>query len=212
MVRALPNNPWLTADFLERIRPGFALSAALHVGLLMALAYFLAFSPVAQIPPKEQEESFVLRDFPRTLPPTAPTEHSTFTPKEAPPIDEVHTAVGTLPLPPQNTFARTPTTTVTTTTQPVPGVIKDPRPVYRGGLVYPDKGLEAGTSGYVDFSFIIEADGSVGSPRVIAEAPSGYGFAAAAMKAFPKWRFEPKLVDGKPVAAPAQIRVTFQLK
>jgi TonB family protein len=212
MVRALPNNPWLTADFLERIRPGFALSAALHVGLLMALAYFLAFNPAVQPPPTEQEETFVLRDFPRSVPPTIPPEHSTFTPKEAPPIDEVHTMVGTLPFPPQNTFTRTPTTTGTNTTPPAPEIIKDPRAVYRGGLVYPDKGLEAGASGYVDFSFIIQTDGSVGSPQVIAEAPTGYGFAAAAMKAFPKWRFEPKLIEGKPVAAPAQIRVTFQLK
>jgi hypothetical protein len=38
----------------------------------------------------------------------------------------------------------------------------------------------------------------------------GYGFADAARKAFPKWRFEPKLVDGKPVAAPARIRVSFK--
>jgi protein TonB len=212
MVRALPNTPWLTADFLERIRPGFALSAALHVGLLTALAYFLAFSPAVQIPPTEQEETFVLRDFPRTVPPTTPPEHSTFTPKEAPTIDEVHTTVGTLPLPPQNTATRTPTTTVTSTTPPTPEVIKDPRPVYRGGLNYPDKGLEAGASGYVDFSFVIEADGSVGSPRIISEVPSGYGFAAAAMKAFAKWRFEPKLVDGRAVAAPAQIRVTFKLR
>ena len=99
----------------------------------------------------------------------------------------------------------------TTTEPPAPAIIINPKPVYRGGLVYPERAAEANRSGYVIFSFIIRKDGSVGDPQVIEEVPDGYGFATAAKKAFPKWRFDPKLVDGKPVDAPAQIRVTFQL-
>ena len=124
----------------------------------------------------------------------------------------MHTTVRTLVIPPHENFDRTPPTTVTSTEPTAPAVIKDPQPLYRGGLVYPERAADAGVGGYVEFAFIIEPDGSVGDPQVIAEVPDGYGFAAAAKKAFPKWRFEPKLVDGKPVAAPATIRVTFKLQ
>ena len=48
-------------------------------------------------------------------------------------------------------------------------------------------------------------------PRVVTEVPDGVGFAAAAKKAFPKWRFNPMMKDGHPVAAPARIRVSFKL-
>lgn len=91
-------------------------------------------------------------------------------------------------------------------------MIRDPQPISREGLVFPDRAIEANRSGYVDFAFVILPDGSVGDPQVIAENPAGYGFAAAARKAFPRWRFHPKLVDGHPVAAPATIRISFQLR
>jgi len=212
MVRAIPSNPLWSADFLARIRPGFALSAALHIGLLTALAYFLAFQPAMQAPPDEQQrETITVIQVPPSTPPK-PQVTSIFHPDRAPAIEDVHTTVGTLPLPSKQIFDRPPPTTVTTIEPPVVAIIIDPQPIYRGGLVYPDKAVDRGMPGYVDFSFIIEPDGSVGNPQVIAEAPAGYGFAAAAQKAFAKWRFEPKLVDGKPTASPAQIRVTFQLK
>lgn len=212
MVRAIPSNPsWSIADFLERIRPGFALSAALHIGLLMALAYFLAFHPALQLPAAPPIETITMVQLP-PQPPAKPQTTPMFKPTLAPPIDEVRTTVGTLPLPPHETFDRSPATTVTMDQPPAQEVIIDPKPVYRGGLVYPDRAVEAGANGYVDFSFIIEPDGSVGNPQVIAEVPDGYGFAAAAKKAFPKWRFEPKLVNGQAVAVPAQIRVTFKLQ
>ena len=119
-----------------------------------------------------------------------------FKPTVAPPIDNVRTTVGPLVLPPAMDYDRT-TTTVTQDQPPAPPVIINPQPIYRGNLVYPDRAVEHDVSGYVDFTFIIE--------------PDGYGFAASAKRAFPHWRFKPQLVDGKPVAAPARIRVTFKL-
>jgi protein TonB len=126
-----------------------------------------------------------------------------------PPID-----VRVLPIPPQppQNIDRTEPPNVTTQTEPAPPVMIDPVPIYRGGLVFPDRAMENGKSGFVDFTFVIEPDGSVGDPTVVGETPTGYGFAAAALKAFHTWRFKPKLVDGRPVAAPARIRVSFQLK
>ena len=210
MVRAIPNNPWRCADFLERVRPGFAVSAALHIGLFFALAYFLAFRPQLQVPAPKPDEVLQYFELPKPPPPKPVEPHNTiFHPEPTPVIEGVHTSVPPVPLPPEVNFHREQGTT--TSVEPTPAVIINPKPVYRGGLVYPERAADANRSGYVIFSFIIRKDGSVGDPQVIEEVPDGYGFATAAKKAFPKWRFDPKLVDGKPVDAPAQIRVTFQL-
>ena len=210
MVRAIPNNPWRCVDFLERVRPGFAVSAALHIGLLIVLAYLLAFRPQLQVPLPPPDEGFRLVEIPKP-PPKPVVPHTTiFHPEPTPTIEGVHTTVPPVPLPPEMNFHHEPPRTVTNT-EIAPAVIINPKPIYRGGLDYPQRAADAGRSGYVIFSFTIRKDGSVGDPQVIEEVPDGYGFATAAKKAFPKWRFDPKLVDGKPVDAPAQIRVTFQL-
>ncbi len=209
MVRAIPVNQWWRADFLERVRPGIALSAALHVGLLTILAYYLAFHPPVLVPPVEQGPVIEMVIPPAQ--PKPPTKGPVFHPVEAPPLDDVHTTVKPLVLPPEQNYDTKPTT-VTEAQPPAPPVIINPQPIYRGDLVYPERAVEHDASGYVDFDFIIEPDGTVGDPRVIAEVPDGYGFAASAKKAFPHWRFKPQLVDGKPVAAPARIRVSFKLQ
>src|SRR3569833_2940815 len=64
-------------------------------------------------------------------------------------------------------------------------------PVFKAAPVYPDRALDRGISGYIDFAFTTSPDGSVVDPEVIAEVPEGYGFAAAATQAFRRWRFEP---------------------
>jgi protein TonB len=211
MVRAIPINPWRLTDFLERVRPGIAVSAALHIGLFIALAYFLAFRPPLQVQAPTPEEVLQYIELPKPPPKPVVPNNSIFHPEPAPTIEAVHTSVGPLVIPAEVDFHRT-TPTTTTSTETAPPVIINPKPIYRGGLVYPEKAAEAGMNGYVVFSFIIRQDGSVGDPQVIEEVPGGYGFATAAKKAFPKWRFDPKLVDGKPVDAPAQIRVSFQLQ
>ncbi len=214
MVRALPNNSWWTTDIFERVRPGFALSAALHVGLILALAYFLAFRPTVQQQPAPDEPPILYRELqpPVVTPPTLQPP-TIFKPMKTEVIAAIHTHVPPLVIPPVDYPPPAPPTTVTPTEAPqAQTVIVNPKPIFRGGLVYPDGAADRNVSGYVDFAFIIEPDGSVGDPQVIAEVPDGYGFATAAKKAFPKWRFAPKLVDGKPVAAPATIRITFKLQ
>ena len=210
MVRAIPINPWRWANVLERVRPGIAVSAALHIGLFFALAYFLAFRPQLQVPPSPPDEVLQYFELPKPPPikPVVPT-NSIFHPEPTPTIEGVHSTVGALPVPAEMNFHREPAKA--TSVEAAPAVIINPKPIYRGGLNYPERAAEAGRSGYVISSFIIRKDGSVGDPQVIEEVPDGYGFATAAKRAFPKWRFDPKLMDGKPVDAPAQIRVTFQL-
>jgi TonB family protein len=207
----MPSNPWRCADFLERIRPGFAVSAALHIGLLLALAYILAFHQPLQVQQPVVEPPIQYLQLPKTPPKTVEVHKAPIRLDPTPVLDNVPVPTYVVPIPVEQNFDRRPaqTQTVETASQPV---IINPKPIYRGGLVYPERAADAGVNGYVVFSFIIRQDGSVGDPQVIEEVPDGYGFAAAAKKAFPKWRFEPKLVDGKPIDAPAQIRVSFQLK
>jgi protein TonB len=210
MVRALPNNPWRCADFLERVRPGLAVSAALHIGLLFALAYFLAFRPQLQVPAPAPDEPMQYVEIPKPPPKPVVPHDTIFHPEPTPTIEGVHSTVPPVPLPPEMNFHREPPQTVTST-EIAPTIIVNPNPIYRGGLIYPDRAAEMGREGYVDFDFVIEPDGTVGDPRVVAEVPDGIGFAAAAKKAFPKWRFSPMMKDGHPVAAPARIRVSFKL-
>ncbi len=211
MVRAIPNNSWRGADFLERLRPGLALSAALHAGLLIALAYFLAFQPAAQLqPPAPPKVEITMVEFP-PKPKTTPQPPQKRNLEAPPKLVDVPTDFQPLKVPPPQPFDRPPAK-ATDETAPPADIIVNPKPIYRGGLVYPERAWDAGVPGYVDFDFIIEPDGSVSDPQVTAEVPDGYGFAAAAKKAFPKWRFEPRLVNGKPVAWPARIRITFKLQ
>jgi len=211
MVRTMPSDPWRCADFLERVRPGFAVSVALHIGLFLLLAYFLAFhSPMPVTDP--DDGTITVIEIPKA-PPPKPIEISKTTivkPMESKPIKGVIVRVPPIPLPPVDNTDSTRSQT-TTTAPPAETRIVNPVPIFRGGLVYPDRAAEAGREGYVDFDFIILPDGTVGDPRVVAEIPDNLGFAAAAKKAFPKWKFKPMLKDGVPIAAPARIRVSFKL-
>ena len=218
MVRTMPSNPWRCADFLERIRPGFAMSAALHIGLLLLLAYFLAFHPGLPVQEQNNDEVVTVFDIPKPPPPQAVIEVPkvpTFKPVVTRPIKGIDLKMPPLVFPPiDDTSSGRPQTTtqaVTTAEPPAPAIVINPTPIYRGSLVYPDRAADMGREGYVDFDFTIEPDGTVGDPRVVAEVPDGIGFAEAAKKAFPKWRFKPMMKDGHPVAAPAHIRVSFKL-
>jgi protein TonB len=211
MVRTISSNPFSAAEFLERIRPGIAISVLLHTGLFILLAYILAFHAPMPVPAAPDDPVFRYIDPPKPPQKPQPPVHSNFHPDPTPHLPGVVTDVPPLPLPPDQNFDRHPTGTENAALASQPPVIINPKPIYQGGLVYPERAAAADRQGYVDFDFIIEPDGTVGDPVVVAEVPDGYGFAAAAKKAFPKWRFKPQLVDGKPVAAAAHIRVTFKL-
>jgi len=76
---------------------------------------------------------------------------------------------------------------------------------------FPTAAEDDQVSGYVDFEFVIEPDGSVGEPRVTTEMPEAYGFADAAVKVFPKWKFTPATVNGATVPTKAYYRFSFKL-
>jgi len=208
----MPSNPWRCADFVERVRPGIAVSIALHAELFILLGYLLAFHSGLQVQAPTKDPTFVFVDPPK--PPPKPVQVQT-TPKvqtlTTRILDRLHPLTSIAPYvsndqPPESASKAPPDTAPAGSS-----VIVNPTPIYRGGLVYPDRAAETNREGYVDFDFIIEPDGTVGNPVVVAEVPDGIGFATAAKKAFPKWRFKPMLKDGVPVAAPARIRVSFKL-
>ncbi len=75
--------------------------------------------------------------------------------------------------------------------------------------VYPDVARQAGIEGTVRLKVIVGKDGTVRGVRVL----SGEAvLARAAMEAVRKWRYQPTLVDGKPVNVVTTVTVEFRLK
>lgn len=92
-----------------------------------------------------------------------------------------------------------------------PGGEGDVIPIVRIEPQYPREALIQGISGWVEVEFTIEPDGSVSKPRVTASEPSRI-FNRNAIRAIYKWRFKPRIVDGKPVARRATQRLDFNLQ
>lgn len=75
---------------------------------------------------------------------------------------------------------------------------------------YPEAAREIGTEGYVDVSFIVLRDGSVGWARVLGANPTGL-FEDAALNGVRAWKFEPAKRQGEPVECRFSTRVKFKL-
>ncbi|HUS23711.1 MAG TPA: energy transducer TonB [Candidatus Binatia bacterium] len=83
-------------------------------------------------------------------------------------------------------------------------------PLVRINPQYPRQAMRDGISGWVQLEIEINPDGSVRSARPVAAQPRGV-FESAAVQGVMKWRFKPKVVDGKPVAAKGLQRLEFNL-
>lgn len=86
-------------------------------------------------------------------------------------------------------------------------------PIVRIEPQFPREALIEGISGYVVLSFTVMEDGSVepGSTKVMESKPPRL-FDSAAMRAVARWKFKPRIVDGKPVKRPATQRLDFNLQ
>lgn len=71
-------------------------------------------------------------------------------------------------------------------------------PLVRVAPRYPRRALRDGISGRVVLEVVVNPDGTVREARVIEASPRGV-FESAAISAVYKWKFKPKVVDGKPV-------------
>jgi protein TonB len=91
-----------------------------------------------------------------------------------------------------------------------PNAEGDVIPIVRIEPQYPREALIEGISGWVDIEFTIEADGSVSDPAIVDSQPKRV-FDRDAVRAIYKWKFKPRIVDGKPVARRATQRLEFNL-
>ena len=87
----------------------------------------------------------------------------------------------------------------------------DAVPMVRVPPQYPERALQRGIEGRVLIEFTISRSGSVKDAVVIAAEPSNI-FNRAALKAVKQWKYNPKIVNGKPVEQPGQkIAIPFRL-
>ena len=83
-------------------------------------------------------------------------------------------------------------------------------PIVRIEPQFPREALLKGIGGWVEIEFTIEPDGSVSDPKVVASQPPRL-FDRNAIRAIYKWKFKPRIVDGKPIARRARQRMDFSL-
>jgi TonB family protein len=93
---------------------------------------------------------------------------------------------------------------------PSQSVPSPPVVVYRGyDPIYTEEARTAGLQGTVEVSFIVGEDGVPQNLRVI--SPLGHGLDEKAMESVSQWRFQPVVVNGRPVQVGSTISVTFSL-
>ncbi len=84
-------------------------------------------------------------------------------------------------------------------------------PTLRIPPVYPARALRSGIEGVVTVEFTIAIDGSVKDPVIVKSKPPKI-FDKAVLKSISKWKFNPDMVNGKPVEKRARQDVTFKLE
>lgn len=82
-------------------------------------------------------------------------------------------------------------------------------PLYRIQPQIPREALMSGTSGWVKVRFTVMEDGSVEDPEVVDS--SARMFIRPALRAIVRWKFKPKIVDGKPVRHQAVQTINFNV-
>ncbi|MFT5235937.1 MAG: TonB family protein [Shewanella sp.] len=83
-------------------------------------------------------------------------------------------------------------------------------PLFRLPPKYPINSARAGREGMVQLSFVVDEYGFVTDPKIIM-SEGGSGFEKESLKAIKKWRYAPKFVDGKAVAAPSTVQLDYTL-
>jgi protein TonB len=87
----------------------------------------------------------------------------------------------------------------------------DAVPMVRVPPQYPERALQRGIEGRVLIEFTISKSGSVKDAKVIAAEPNNI-FNKAALKAVSQWKYNPKILDGKPVEQKGiRIAIPFRL-
>jgi periplasmic protein TonB len=89
---------------------------------------------------------------------------------------------------------------------------QDVVPLVRVNPEYPIRAAQRGIEGWVEVAFSISPTGTVKDAEVIGYYPSSV-FNNAALRAIRRWKYNPKIENGKPVERPGMtVRLTFQLQ
>ncbi|AZL86319.1 energy transducer TonB [Aliivibrio salmonicida] len=84
-------------------------------------------------------------------------------------------------------------------------------PLYRVEPRYPSKAMKRGAEGFVVMSFTIDEQGRPTNVKVTDAKPRRM-FEREALKALEKWKYQPKVVDGKAIAQVGQtVKLEFTL-
>jgi protein TonB len=91
------------------------------------------------------------------------------------------------------------------------GSDRDVVPLVRVDPEYPPRAKQQGIEGWVEIEFTISPVGTVQDAFVIAAKPPSV-FDRSALRAIRKWRYNPKVENGSPVARPGiQVRLRFEI-
>jgi protein TonB len=95
---------------------------------------------------------------------------------------------------------------------------KEPPPVTKEAVIvrhvdpqYPKVAANKHLEGFVDVSFTVTKDGSVGNVTVVKSDPAEL-FDQAAIAAVRRWRYDPEFVDGIAVDTHKQAHLVFKLQ
>jgi periplasmic protein TonB len=83
-------------------------------------------------------------------------------------------------------------------------------PLQRIPPQYPRDAARSGVTGWVQLEVLVNADGSVRSAKVLDAKPRGI-FEASAVQAVMRWKFKPKIQDGKPIEQRGAQKIEFNL-
>ena len=92
-----------------------------------------------------------------------------------------------------------------------PNIDSNVVPSLRIPPTYPKRALRSGIEGVVTVEFTITIDGSVKDAEIIEAEPPNI-FDKSVLRAISKWKFNPDMVDGKPVEKRARQDIKFTLK
>ena len=92
-----------------------------------------------------------------------------------------------------------------------PNIDSNVVPSLRIPPAYPKRALRSGIEGVVTVEFTITIDGSVRDAEIIEAKPPNI-FDKSVLRAISKWKFNPDMVDGKPVEKRARQDIKFTLK
>ncbi len=200
----------------------------LRLGLAVALWFHLALllAPISThsvaVAEKEATPVVHLVPLPQYSPPPPPNSREVRRPRRPVPVPEVllpepvgemETADVSLVYEPRATEELAP---------PPPPAPEPEGPIYVGGVVaqperlvyvepvYPPAALKARLAGLVILQVLLGKDGAVRDVTVL--RPGSMGMTESAEAAVRQWRYEPALLNGRPVEALMTVTVTFTLR